>query len=110
VLDGRDYWLHEHKTRIAQSACVIGRQAEAILNSARGSRALAGRAAAIQAGERQVAVTIEYGDKCEHVAYDLVVVAVGFEARWFKDLLGERARRCTSRWWPGWRRDRASPT
>lgn len=164
VLDGRDYWLHEPKTRVAQNACVIGsgetaasvvisllgklpkhssidvltsrgvlysrgesyaenrlysdpgdwpalaeahrreflvrtdrgvfsRQAEAILNSARGFRALAGRAAAIQAGERQVAVTIEYGDECEHVAYDLVVVAVGFEARWFEDLLGEQARR-----------------
>jgi mycobactin lysine-N-oxygenase len=163
VLDGRSYWLHEHKTQVAQNACVIGsgetaasvvislvsklpkqsttdvltsrgvlysrgesyeenrlysdpgdwpalaeahrreflvrtdrgvfsRQAEAILNQSRGFRALAGRAVAIQAGERQVAVTIEYGDELEHVAYDLVVVAIGFQSRWFEGLLGEQAR------------------
>jgi mycobactin lysine-N-oxygenase len=163
VLDGRSYWLYEHKTRVAQNACVIGsgetaasvvisllgklprhssvdvltsrgvlysrgesyeenrlysdpgdwpglaeghrrefllrtdrgvfsQQAEATLNQARGFRALAGRAVAIQAGERQVAVTIEYGDERERVAYDLVVVAIGFEARWFERLLGEQAR------------------
>ena len=49
-------------------------------------------AVAIQAGERQVVVTIEYGDEREHVAYDLVVVAIGFQARWFEGLLGEQAR------------------
>jgi mycobactin lysine-N-oxygenase len=162
VLDGRSYWMHEHKTRVAQNACVIGsgetaasvvisllsklpkhssvdvltsrgvlysrgesyeenrlysdpgdwpalaeanrreflirtdrgvfsRQAEAILNASRGFRSLAGRAVAIQAGEQQVVVTIEYGDEREHVAYDLVVVAIGFEARWFERLLGEQA-------------------
>jgi mycobactin lysine-N-oxygenase len=53
---------------------------------------LAGRAAAIEAGERQVVVTIEYGDERERVAYDLVVVAIGFQARWFEDLLGDQAR------------------
>jgi mycobactin lysine-N-oxygenase len=163
VLDGRSYWLYEHKTQVAQNACVIGsgetaasvvisllgklprhssvdvltsrgvlysrgesyeenrlysdpgdwlglaeghrrefllrtdrgvfsQQAETTLNQARGFRALAGRAVAIQAGERQVAVTIEYGDERERVAYDLVVVAIGFEARWFERLLGEQAR------------------
>ncbi len=163
VLDGRSYWMHEHKTQVAQNACVIGsgetaasvvisllsklpkhssvdvltsrgvlysrgesyeenrlysdpgdwpalaeahrreflirtdrgvfsRQAEAILNASRGFRALAGRAVAIQAGDRQVVVTIEYGDERDHVAYDLVVVAIGFEARWFERLLGEQAR------------------
>jgi mycobactin lysine-N-oxygenase len=164
VLDGRSYWLHEHKTQVAQNACVIGsgetaasvvisllsklprhssvdvltsrgvlysrgesyeenrlysdpgdwpalaeahrreflvrtdrgvfsRQAEAILNQSRGFRALAGRAAAIQAGERQVIVTVEYDHEREHIAYDLVVVAIGFQARWFEGLLGEQARR-----------------
>jgi len=163
VLDGRSYWLHEHKTQVAQNACVIGSgetaasvvislvsklpkhstidvltsrgvlysrgesyeenrlysdpgdwpglaeahrreflvrtdrgvfslQAEAILNQSRGFRALAGRAVAIQAGERQVAVTIEYGDERELVAYDLVVVAIGFQSGWFEGLLGEQAR------------------
>ena len=71
---------------------VFSLQAEAILNQSRGYRALAGRAVAIEAGERQVVVTIEYGSERERVAYDLVVVAVGFDARWFEGLLGEAAR------------------
>jgi mycobactin lysine-N-oxygenase len=164
VLDGRSYWLHEHRARVAQNACVIGsgetaasvvisllshlpmhssvdvltsrgvlysrgesyeenrlysdpgdwpglaeahrrefllrtdrgvfsRQAEATLNQSRGFRSLAGRAVGIQAGERQVVVTIEYGEEREHVAYDLVVVAIGFQPHWFERLLGAQARR-----------------
>jgi mycobactin lysine-N-oxygenase len=72
---------------------VFSLQAEAILNQWRGFRTLAGRAAAIEAGERQVVVTIEYGDERERVAYDLVVVAIGFDARSFEALLGSEARR-----------------
>jgi mycobactin lysine-N-oxygenase len=72
---------------------VFSMQAEAILNHSRGFRTLAGRAAAIEAGERQVVVTIEYDDQRERVAYDLVVVAIGFDARWFESLLGGEARR-----------------
>jgi mycobactin lysine-N-oxygenase len=72
---------------------VFSMQAEAILNHSRGFRTLAGRAAAIEAGDRQVVVTIEYEDQRERVAYDLVVVAIGFDARWFEALLGQDARR-----------------
>jgi lysine/ornithine N-monooxygenase len=72
---------------------VFSQQAEAILNASRGFRTLAGRAAAIDAGERQVVVTIEYGSESDRVAYDLVVVAIGFETRWFEPLLGGEARR-----------------
>src|SRR5262245_57921645 len=71
---------------------VVSLQAEAILNQSRGFRTLAGRAAAIEAGERQIVVTIEYGDERERVVYDLVVVAIGFDARWFEALLGDEAR------------------
>ena len=71
---------------------VFSMQAEAILNHSRGFRTLAGRAAAIEAGDRQVVVTIEYDDQRERVAYDLVVVAIGFDPRWFEDLLGHDAR------------------
>jgi mycobactin lysine-N-oxygenase len=71
---------------------VFSLQAEAVLNASRGFRALAGRAVHIRAGERQVVVTIEYGTERERVAYDLVVVAIGFQARWFEGLLGEQAR------------------
>jgi len=38
-------------------------------------------------------VTIEYGHERERVVYDLVVVAIGFQARWFERLLGGEARR-----------------
>ncbi len=72
---------------------VFSLQAEAILNQSHGFRTLAGRAAGIDAGERQVVVTIEYGNELVRVAYDLVVVAIGFEARWFEGLLGGEARR-----------------
>ena len=72
---------------------VFSMQAEAILNHSRGFRTLAGRAAAIEPGGRQVVVTIEYDDQRERVAYDLVVVAIGFDARWFEALLGHGARR-----------------
>jgi mycobactin lysine-N-oxygenase len=70
---------------------VFSLQAEAALNQARGFRALAGRAAAIEAREQDVIVTIAYGDELERVAYDAVVVAIGFDGRWFEALLGEDA-------------------
>jgi mycobactin lysine-N-oxygenase len=72
---------------------VFSQQAEAVLNASRGFRALAGRAVHLEAGERQAIVTIAYGDERERVAYDLVVVAIGFDARWFERLLGAEARR-----------------
>jgi mycobactin lysine-N-oxygenase len=72
---------------------VFSPQSEAILNQSRGFRTLAGRAARIDAGEQQVVVTIEYGSERERIAYDLVVVAIGFDARWFEGLLGGEARR-----------------
>jgi mycobactin lysine-N-oxygenase len=70
---------------------VFSLQSEAILNQSRGFRTLAGRAVDIEAGERQVVVTIEYDDESERVAYDLVVVAIGFDARAFEALLGSEA-------------------
>jgi mycobactin lysine-N-oxygenase len=71
---------------------VFSQQAEEVLNASRGFRALAGRVVALEAGERQVVVTIEYASERQRVAYDLVVVAIGFRARWFEDLLGDQAR------------------
>jgi mycobactin lysine-N-oxygenase len=72
---------------------VFSQQAEAVLNASRGYRTLAGRAAEIDAGDKQVVVTIEYGHERERVAYDMVIVAVGFRGRWFETLLGDEARR-----------------
>lgn len=71
---------------------VFSRQAEAVLNQSRGFRSLAGQAVAIDAHEQHVVVTIQYGAERERVAYDLVVVAIGFQARWFERLLGAQAR------------------
>jgi mycobactin lysine-N-oxygenase len=70
---------------------VFSLQAEATLNQMRGLRTLAGRAAAVEAREHDVVVTIAYGDERERVAYDAVVVAIGFDGRWFETLLGEEA-------------------
>jgi mycobactin lysine-N-oxygenase len=72
---------------------VFSSQAEAALNQSRGFRTLAGRAAQIEAGDSHVVVTVEYGSERERIAYDLVVVAIGFNARWFERLLGAEARR-----------------
>jgi mycobactin lysine-N-oxygenase len=83
---------HRREFLVRTDRGVVSLQAEEILNQARGFRTLAGRAVAIQACERQVVVTIEYGDEREQVAYDLVVVAIGFEPRWFEGLLGVQAR------------------
>jgi mycobactin lysine-N-oxygenase len=70
---------------------VFSLQAEATLNQARGFRALAGRAAAVQPREHDVIVTIAYDQELERVAYDLVVAAIGFDGRWFEALLGGQA-------------------
>jgi len=70
---------------------VFSLQAEAALNQARGFRTLAGRAAAVEAREQDVIVTIAYGEERERVAYDAVVVAIGFDGRWFEALLGGNA-------------------
>ena len=70
---------------------VFSLQAEATLNQARGLRTLAGRAAAIEAREHDVIVTIAYGEERERVAYDAVVVAIGFDGRWFEALLNGSA-------------------
>jgi mycobactin lysine-N-oxygenase len=70
---------------------VFSLQAEAALNQARGFRTLAGRAAEIEAREQDVIVTIAYGDERERVAYDAVIVAIGFDGRWFEALLAGTA-------------------
>jgi mycobactin lysine-N-oxygenase len=72
---------------------VASLQAEAALNASRGFRVVPGRAVGFKAAERHVVVTIEYGTERERVAYDWVIVAIGFNARWFEPVLGDEARR-----------------
>ena len=71
---------------------VFSQQAETTLNHARGFRTLPGRAIELEASDHQVVITVEYGAERELVAYDLVVVAIGFDARWFEPLLGAEAQ------------------
>jgi mycobactin lysine-N-oxygenase len=70
---------------------VFSLQAEATLNQARGFRTLAGRAAAVDAREQDVIVTMAYGEERERVAYDAVIVAIGFDGRRFEALLADTA-------------------
>ena len=86
-------WSHRREFLGRTDRGVFSQQAEAILNASRGFRTLAGRAVAIEAGQRQVVVAIEYESERERVAYDLVVVAIGFRARWFEAMLRDEARR-----------------
>jgi len=72
---------------------VFSQQAEATLNRARGFRSLAGRAVGISASEHQVVVEVEYGFERDLVAYDFLVVAVGFNGRWFEAILAGNPRR-----------------
>jgi mycobactin lysine-N-oxygenase len=70
---------------------VFSLQAEATLNQARGFRTLAGRAAAVDARKQDVIVTMAYGEERERVAYDAVIVAIGFDGRRFEALLADTA-------------------
>ena len=71
---------------------VVSQQAEATLNNARGFRTLAGRAARISVSEHQLVVDVEYDSQRELVAYDFVVVAIGFDGSWFESILTDNAR------------------
>jgi mycobactin lysine-N-oxygenase len=82
---------HRREFLVRTDRGVFSLQAEATLNQARGLRTLAGRAAAIEAREHDVIVTIAYGEEHERVAYDAVVVAIGFDGRWFEALLNGNA-------------------
>jgi mycobactin lysine-N-oxygenase len=82
---------HRREFLVRTDRGVFSLQAEAVLNQARGLRTLAGRAAAIEAREHDVIVTIAYGEERERVAYDAVVVAIGFDGRWFEALLNANA-------------------
>src|SRR5690242_9036573 len=82
---------HRREFLVRTDRGVFSLQAEAALNQARGFRTLAGRAAAIEAREHDVIVTIAYGQERERVAYDAVVAAIGFDGRWFEALLGGAA-------------------
>jgi mycobactin lysine-N-oxygenase len=70
---------------------VFSVQVEEVLNRAEAVRTVAGRVTRLEPVEAKVIVEVDYEEERERIAFDLVVVAVGFDALWFWHLLGERA-------------------
>jgi mycobactin lysine-N-oxygenase len=71
---------------------VFSVQVEEVLNQAEAVRSVAGRVIRLEPVEAKVVVEVDYEQARERVAFDWVVVAVGFDPLWFAPLLGERAR------------------
>lgn len=71
---------------------VFSVQAQETLDRLEGLRTLAGRVAHLDAREDGVVLDLNDEGEREQVAFDHVVVAVGFDAAWFVHLLGPRAR------------------
>lgn len=70
---------------------VFSVQVEEVLNRAEAVRTVAGRVTRLEPVEAKVVVEVDYEEEHERIAFDWVVVAVGFDPLWFWHLLGERA-------------------
>ena len=71
---------------------VFSLQVEQVLNQAGAVHTVAGRVTHLQPVGAKVIVEVDYEQERERIAFDWVVVAVGFDPIWFWHLLGERAR------------------
>jgi mycobactin lysine-N-oxygenase len=71
---------------------VFSLQVEQVLNQAGAVHTVAGRVTHLQPVGAKVIVEVDYEQERERIAFDWVVVAVGFDPMWFWHLLGERAR------------------
>jgi len=71
---------------------VFSVQVEDVLNQAEAVRTVAGRVVRLEPVENKVIVEVDYEQERERIAFDWVVVAVGFDPMWFSQLLGARAR------------------
>jgi mycobactin lysine-N-oxygenase len=71
---------------------VFSLQVEQVLNQAGAVHTVAGRITHLQPVGAKVIVEVDYEQERERIAFDWVVVAVGFDPMWFWHLLGERAR------------------
>jgi mycobactin lysine-N-oxygenase len=71
---------------------VFSVQVQEVLNRTEAVRPLAGRVIRLEPVEAKVIVEVEHEQAREGLAFDWVVVAVGFDPLWFAPLLGERAR------------------
>ena len=71
---------------------VFSLQVEQVLDQAGAVHTVAGRVTHLQPVGAKVIVEVDYEQEHERIAFDWVVVAVGFDPMWFWHLLGERAR------------------
>ena len=71
---------------------VFSLQVEQVLNQAGAVHTVAGRVTHLQPVGAKVIVEVDYEQERERIAFDWVVVAVGFDPMWFWHLLGEPAR------------------
>jgi mycobactin lysine-N-oxygenase len=68
---------------------VFSHQAMEVINNAENVRSVIGTARRIHVNDSFVRVDSEYEGKMQHDEYDYVVVARGFDALWFRNLLDE---------------------
>jgi mycobactin lysine-N-oxygenase len=71
---------------------VFSVQVQQLLDRAEAVRTLAGRVTRLEPVEAKVIVEVDYEQQRERLAFDWVVVAVGFDPLWFASLLGPSAR------------------
>jgi mycobactin lysine-N-oxygenase len=71
---------------------VFSVQVQQLLDRAEAVRTLAGRVTHLEPVETKVIVEVDYDQRRERLAFDWVVVAIGFDPLWFAPLLGQRAR------------------
>ena len=72
---------------------VFSMQALEQIDLAENVRTLAGQATGVDARDEHVLVDVRYGDETERVAYDYVVIAIGFDPMSFVSLLTPETRR-----------------
>lgn len=83
---------------------VFSMQAQEQIDQAENVRTLAGQAVRLDARDENVLVDVRYGDETERVAYDYVVIAVGFDPLSFVSLLEPETRRRLGERTEGWSR------
>jgi mycobactin lysine-N-oxygenase len=71
---------------------VFSVQIQRLLDQAAVVRTLAGRVTQLEPAEAKVIVEVDYEQRRERLAFDWVIVAVGFDPLWFAPLLGPSAQ------------------
>ncbi|HEX8918610.1 MAG TPA: SidA/IucD/PvdA family monooxygenase [Chloroflexota bacterium] len=83
---------------------VFSMQAQEQIDQAENVRTLAGQVIRVDARDENVLVDVRYGDETERVAYDYVVIAIGFDPLSFVSLLEPETRRRLGENTEGWSR------